>query len=204
MNDITSTFRKNKTLEVLTHPNPLLYQSCEETDVSDTEEIDALVKDLEQAMRSSDGVGFAAPQAGIMKRVLIYDISEDQDDLKVLVNPVISQHSEDLSTADEGCLSFPNIYFPVTRPTQVTVEAYDEKGEPVLMENIGGLLARVVQHECDHLDGVMIIDRAKPHIRKAALRAYATYDQQPEEFITIVDAEAQALSEQPTEEVIDE
>ncbi|MCL2818681.1 MAG: peptide deformylase [Actinomycetia bacterium] len=189
LGNITGAFRKNAPLEVLTHPNPLLYQKCEEIDIAHDEDLPSLVKGLVQAMRTFDGVGLAASQAGILKRVLIYDISESQDEPQVLINPVITDHSEELSTADEGCLSFPNIYFPVTRPSRVTVKAYDVAGEPILLEDIEGLLARVVQHECDHLDGVMIVDRAKPHIRKTALRTYATYEYQPEEYITIVDAQ---------------
>jgi peptide deformylase len=141
-------------------------------------------------MRANDGVGMAAPQAGVMKRLFIYDVSDEQDSAQALINPVITQTSDDLVTADEGCLSFPNIYFPITRPARITVEALDEKGQEILLEDVDGLLARVIQHECDHLDGVMILDRAQPHIKKQALRAYATFDQQSEEFITIIDERA--------------
>jgi len=185
ISDITRVFRKDRPLEILTHPNPLLTQPCEAVDMDRDTEIADLIAGLKAAMRTYDGIGMAASQAGILKRLLVYDISEQQDDPRVLINPEIIAHSDELATADEGCLSFPNIYFPVTRPARVSVSALDEEGNPLVLEDIEGLLGRVVQHECDHLDGIMIIDRATPEIRKQALRAYATFDQQSEEFITI-------------------
>jgi len=180
-------FKKEEMLKVISHPDKRLYQKAVEVDFAHDEEIATLIKGLKRSMKAEDGVGMAATQVGVMKRVFVYDISGEGEEPCVLINPVISNCSKELATADEGCLSFPNIYFPVERPARVTVKGLDEFGAEVHLEDVDGLLARVVQHECDHLDGVMITDRAKPHIRKKALRAYATYDQQSEEYITIVD-----------------
>jgi len=189
LSDIGGLFRKDRSLEILTHPNPTLYQLSEPVDTTGDPELAGLISGLKAAMKTYDGVGMAASQAGVLKRLFVYDISEGSNDPHVLINPVITAYSSEVATADEGCLSFPHIYFPVTRPARITVEALDEQGQPVVLADLEGLLARVVQHECDHLDGIMIIDRAEPHIRKKALRAYATYDQQSEESITITDEE---------------
>jgi len=192
MQNITGVFKKDEALKVLSHPDKRLYQPAEAIDNVTDEEIVSLIKGLKKSMKIHDGVGMAAPQVGVMKRIFIYNAGSEEEEPRVLINPVITYYSDELSTSDEGCLSFPNIYFPVERSERVTVTGLDESGSSVTLEEIDGLLARIVQHECDHLDGVMITDRAKPHIRKLALRAYATYDQQPEEFITIVDDEEPA------------
>lgn len=189
LDNITDVFRKNQTLEVLTYPDPRLHRVCPEVDFTHDLEVAELSQRLIKALESHDGVGLAAPQAGILKRMFVYSSgsSDEEETPCVLVNPVITWRSDEEETAEEGCLSFPNIYFPVTRPACVSVKGFDEQGNPVCLENVEGFLARVIQHEFDHLDGVMILDRATPSIRKKALRAYATYDQQSEPYITITD-----------------
>jgi peptide deformylase len=189
LQNITGAFKKDDTLTMLTHPHKLLYQPSAEVDIENDDTLDSLIKGLIETMKKHEGVGMAAPQAGIMKRVLIYDISSEGDDPQVLINPSITAYSPEVTTAEEGCLSFPNIYFPVTRPAIITVKAFGKDGSQIHLEDISGLLSRVIQHEHDHLEGIMITDRAKPHIKKAALRAYATYDQQPEQYLTILDDE---------------
>jgi peptide deformylase len=127
-----------------------------------------LVKDMAKAMYDAPGVGLAATQVGVLKRVLIYDLD---DDLVVVCNPSIVSRSDEVELDDEGCLSLPGITVPVERACAVVCVGVDVEGEPVRIEG-GGLLARVLQHETDHLDGVLIIDRATPEDRKDALRRY--------------------------------
>jgi len=186
LQNLSGAFKRDPSFMVLTHPHSALQQACEEVDLKSGESLRGLIAGLTKAMDEHDGVGMAAPQVGVMKRVLIYRVGE-QDRPRVLINPRITAFSKQKVTADEGCLSFPNIYFPVERAEYICVEALDENGTPISLQDVGGFTARVIQHECDHLDGIMITQRAKPHVRTAALRAYATFDRQDQEYITITD-----------------
>jgi peptide deformylase len=114
------------------------------------------------------GVGLAAPQLGLSQRLLVYRVGPDAP-LITLVNPRVEWASDDLETLDEGCLSIPGIVVDVDRPIHVRVRAQDEEGEERLVE-ASGLEARVIQHEIDHLDGVLILDRTSRDERKRALR----------------------------------
>jgi peptide deformylase len=119
-------------------------------------------------MNDALGVGLAAPQLGLSQRLLVYRIGPDAP-LIALVNPRVEWASEDLETLDEGCLSIPGITVDVDRPLHVRVRAQDEEGDERLVE-ASGLEARVIQHEMDHLDGVLILDRTSRDERKRALR----------------------------------
>jgi peptide deformylase len=114
------------------------------------------------------GVGLAAPQLGLSQRLLVYRVGPDAP-LIALVNPSVEWASEDAETLDEGCLSIPGIVVDVDRPVHIRVRAQDEEGEDRLVE-ASGLEARVIQHEIDHLDGVLILDRTSRDERKRALR----------------------------------
>jgi peptide deformylase len=114
------------------------------------------------------GVGLAAPQLGLSQRLLVYRVGPDAP-LIALVNPRVEWASEDAETLDEGCLSIPGIVVDVDRPVHIRVRAQDEEGEDRLVE-ASGLEARVIQHEIDHLDGVLILDRISRDERKRALR----------------------------------
>ena len=118
-------------------------------------------------MHDAPGVGLAAPQVGVLQRLLVYDVD---DDPRVLVNPVLDEFSDETEEADEGCLSVPGVTMPVERPVSVRVRGLDEYGEPVDFR-AEGFEARVIQHENDHLDGVLIVDRTSRSARAAALRA---------------------------------
>ena len=120
-------------------------------------------------MRDAIGVGLAAPQLGISQRVLVYRIGGDAP-LIALVNPELEWRSDDVETLEEGCLSIPSVAVDVERPVHVRVRAKDEHGDDRLVE-ASGLEARVIQHEIDHLDGVLMLDRASREARKEALRA---------------------------------
>jgi peptide deformylase len=120
-------------------------------------------------MNDAIGVGLAAPQLGISQRLLVYRVGPDAP-LIALANPQVEWASEDSETLDEGCLSIPGITVDVQRPVHVRVRAQDEEGDERLVE-ASGLEARVIQHEIDHLDGVLILDRTSRDERKRALRA---------------------------------
>jgi peptide deformylase len=119
-------------------------------------------------MHDALGVGLAATQLGVLHRVLVYRAYAD-DPLTALVNPVIEWRSDEVETAMEGCLSLPGVHVEVERAARVRVSARDERGEPLEIE-AEGLPARVIQHEVDHLDGILILDRISRQARKEAMR----------------------------------
>jgi peptide deformylase len=127
-----------------------------------------LTKEMLATMRDNEGVGLAATQVGRLKRVLVAAIEDDE---YVIVNPVLTDRSETTETATEGCLSIPGIQVDVERPTAVTISGQDVSGRPLQIE-ASDLLARVLQHEVDHLDGVLILDRTDRQSRKAAMREW--------------------------------
>jgi peptide deformylase len=127
------------------------------------------VESMGELMHDALGVGLAATQLGVLHRVLIYR-AHAEDPLTALVNPVLEWTSEELETAVEGCLSLPGVHVEVERPASVKVRAQDPSGEHVEVE-AEGLQARVIQHEIDHLDGVLILDRISREARKDAMRA---------------------------------
>ncbi|HBC43704.1 MAG TPA: peptide deformylase [Pseudanabaena sp.] len=126
------------------------------------DEIRQIIVDMLITMYSSDGIGLAAPQVGINKQLLVIDI-ELKDESKpplVMINPEIKGSGGDLITGEEGCLSIPEVFLDVVRPDQVEVAYRDEDGRPQKLV-ASGLLARVIQHEMDHLNGVLFVDRVK-------------------------------------------
>jgi peptide deformylase len=127
-----------------------------------------LTKDMIATMRDNEGVGLAATQVGRLKRVFVAAIEDDE---YVVVNPVLTGISESTETATEGCLSIPGIQVDVERPTAVTISGQDVSGKPLQIE-ASDLLARILQHEVDHLDGVLILDRTDRESRKAAMREW--------------------------------
>ena len=124
------------------------------TEIND--EIRALVEDMFETMIDKDGVGLAAPQIG--KSLRLFVVIADDDVRRVFINPQIIKTSTEVGEYDEGCLSIPQVYETIVRPLEVTVQAYNEKGRPFTLE-ADGLLARIIQHEYDHLDGILYIDR---------------------------------------------
>jgi len=160
-------------MDVLAHPNPSLKMRADEVDPTSEENLKDLCRQMARAMYEAPGIGLAATQVGVMKRVVIYDLD---DGLIALCNPVLVEHGEETAVDDEGCLSLPGIVVPVERATEVTCEAVTLEGTPVRFR-AADLHARVLQHEIDHLDGLLIIDRATPEERKAALRRYLDVQQ---------------------------
>ena len=138
---------------------------------------DALRSEIERMgrlMHDSMGVGLAATQVGTLNRVLVYRV-QPEGNIAALVNPEIEWKGKETETMEEGCLSLPAILVDVERPIYVRVRALDENGEPIVIE-ASGLEARVIQHEIDHLDGVLILDRTSRDQRKEAMRALREAD----------------------------
>jgi peptide deformylase len=126
------------------------------------------VRRMGQLMHDALGIGLAATQLGVMHRVLVYRVDPDAP-VAAVINPVLEWSSQDEEALEEGCLSLPSVLVDVERPIHVRVRAQDENGEPILIE-ASGLEARVLQHEMDHLDGVLILDRTSRDQRKQAMR----------------------------------
>jgi peptide deformylase len=129
-------------------------------------ELRTLVRDLTDTMREAPGVGLAAPQIGVGLRVFTYEVDGD---LGHLVNPVLSL-SGDVQDGDEGCLSFPGLTYPCLRAMSLVAKGFNEYGDPIVIQG-SELLARCFQHETDHLDGILFIDRLDADQRKLAMRA---------------------------------
>jgi peptide deformylase len=146
--------------------DPVLTLAAEPVTTFD-KELRVLVKDLTDTMVDAPGVGLAATQIGVSLRVFTYDVDET---IGHLVNPVIGVFSEEEQDGEEGCLSFPGLAFPTTRRQRVVASGFNMHGDPVTIEG-SALLARCIQHEVDHLDGILFIDRLDPDQRKAAMRA---------------------------------
>ena len=145
--------------------DPVLRTKADPVKVFDAE-LRRLVRDLTETMMDAPGVGLAAPQIGVSLRVFTYHVD---DELGHLINPTL-QLSAEQETDDEGCLSFPGLAFPTKRASRVVAAGFNMHGEPVALEGTAQM-ARCVQHETDHLDGVLFIDRLDPDQRKLAMKA---------------------------------
>ena len=160
--------RRAALAQVRTFGDPVLNSPA--TPVADFD--DTLAEEVERMiaiMHDGLGVGLAATQLGVMRRLLVFQAGFDATPTAV-ANPEIEWSSNDLVVAEEGCLSLPNVVVDVERPLHVRVRGLDASGSPILLE-ASGLEARVLQHEIDHLDGVLILDRTERDQRKGALRA---------------------------------
>src|ERR1700712_628746 len=140
-------------------------------------ELRAEVERMIQIMQEGMGVGLAATQLGVLRRLLVFQAAADSEP-SALVNPQIEWASGELAIAEEGCLSLPKVTMDVERPLHVRFTGRDVDGDPVTIE-ASGLEARVLQHEIDHLDGVLILDRTERKQRKAALRALRAKESYP-------------------------
>ena len=129
------------------------------------DKIRTLVKEMLQTMYSADGIGLAAPQVGINKQLIVIDCDLQNPDTPplVLINPQITKFGNQLCNSEEGCLSIPGVYLEVTRPEEIEVSYKNESGKPCKLK-AKDLLSRVIQHEMDHLNGVMFVDRVENNI----------------------------------------
>jgi peptide deformylase len=145
--------------------DPALRMKAREVETVD-DDVRRLAERMTGLMHEAQGVGLAATQVGVLRRLFVF-VDEGED--RVLVNPVITKRSGVTEIEDEGCLSLRDVLVPVERPVEVTIEALDAAGEPVKLE-LELPSARIVQHELDHLDGVLIIDRTDDESRREALK----------------------------------
>jgi peptide deformylase len=152
--------------QIRQYPDPVLRMKA-----NDVEEFDGdlakLIERMKHLLHDANGVGLAATQVGVLRRVFIFQPDPDEDP-RALINPRLAEGSDERESDDEGCLSLQGVVIPVERHERVAIEATDPEGNDVHLE-LEGLPARVVQHELDHLDGILIIDRTTPEARREAL-----------------------------------
>ena len=146
-----------KVLEIIQEDDPVLRKKAETVKDEKNPEIQKLIKDMIAIMKVAKGLGLAAPQVGVSLRVFTIDI---KGNVFVFVNPEIKDFSKESGSFEEGCLSVNKTWGPVVRPKKLTIKALDENGQPVKIR-AKGLLARVIQHEMDHLNGILFIDKAE-------------------------------------------
>jgi len=149
--------------EIKKYGDPVLKKSAEKVEVID-DEIKTILSDMAETMYEAPGVGLAAPQIGIAKRLVVIDVDGV---LRKIVNPAILEFSQETENSEEGCLSVPGVYEKVKRAKKITVKYKNENGEEIV-EEAEGLLARAFQHELDHLDGVLFVERLSPIGKKLA------------------------------------
>jgi peptide deformylase len=154
-------------------PDPVLKLRAEEVKEFD-DDLRRLVERMQALMADARGIGLAGNQAGVLRRLFVFQV-EDEYEPRAAVNPAIIDPSDELEISDEGCLSMQGVLVPVERPRAVTLQAQDAEGASYRLE-LEGLAARVVQHELDHLDGVLILERTTPEARREAM---ATLRPQP-------------------------
>jgi peptide deformylase len=152
-------------LKVRYYPDPVLKQKAKKITMIDSS-IRKLAQDMLDTMYDSDGVGLAAPQIGVSKRIMVIDVSGEDDPPKpiVFINPEIIEQEGELS-GQEGCLSFPDVFFEVKRSNRVVVRFQDLRGKTLKLTAEGTLLCRAIQHEIDHLDGELFIDKASSRLK---------------------------------------
>lgn len=163
--------------EIRLFGDPVLREECRPVDGVD-EDVRRLVDDLMATMYDADGIGLAAPQVGVPVRAFVYDVRDPDAPAGALINPRIAEQSAATERDVEGCLSIPGLREVVERPARVIMEALDEDGDEVRIE-ADGLLARCLQHELDHLDGVLFLDRVSPLKRRMLLDRWSKLE--PEE-----------------------
>ena len=160
--------RRTALAQIRQYPDPVLRMRANEIEELD-DSVASLVERMTALMQEARGVGLAAPQVGVLRRVLVYQTA-DEAPVVALVNPKLVSTSDERESAEEGCLSLgaATVVVPVERATSLTVEGTSPAGERLTVE-ADGLEARVIQHELDHLDGVLIVDRTVPDERREAL-----------------------------------
>lgn len=144
------------TLKILEFPNPNLRKIAVPVTSFDND-LKCLIDNMFETMYEANGIGLAATQVDVHKRLLVLDVSEERNDPKVFVNPTIDVIESDLADYDEGCLSVPGFYETVSRPKKITVSAQDKEGSQFEIE-ADGVLSVCIQHEIDHLDGKLFVD----------------------------------------------
>lgn len=155
-------------LPIRTFGDPVLRQKAREVERV-TEMHERLIADMFETMREARGVGLAAPQVGVLERIFVWEVDDQHG---VVINPRIVHRSSGTAEWDEACLSLPGLLYPLERPAEVRVEGLDQQAEAITIE-AEDLQARVFQHETDHLDGTLFIDRLPLRLRREARRILA-------------------------------
>ena len=153
--------------QIRQYPDPVLRMQAPPVEKFD-DDLKRLVTRMGELMKDANGVGLAATQVGVLRRVFVF--ARDEGEVAVLVNPEIVRRGDEADVDEEGCLSIQGVTMPVERATSVRIEGRDASGEEVAYD-LEGTPARIVQHELDHLDGTMILDRTTPEARREALAA---------------------------------
>ena len=152
--------------QVRQYPDPVLRMQAREVEDFD-DDLASLVERMRHLLHDANGLGLAATQVGVLRRVFLF-LPNPEEEAVALVNPKLVEPSEERVSDEEGCLSLQGVVIPVERHERITVEATDPEGNDVRLE-LEGLPARIAQHELDHLDGVLILDRTTPDARREAL-----------------------------------
>jgi peptide deformylase len=160
---------------ILIIPDSKLRQTAEHVSLVD-DSVRALVDDMFETMYAAPGIGLAAPQIGVLQRIIVLDVAKRQNEEAtaapmVIINPMVTWSSEEISTYEEGCLSIPDYYEEVERPAVVHVSFLDRDGKPTSIE-ADGILATCIQHEIDHLNGVLFIDHISRLKRARVMRKF--------------------------------
>ena len=165
-------------LEVISYPSPCLRRKAKPIETINAE-VRAVAARMIELMHEADGVGLAAPQVDLSWRMFVTNSRQEGDIDRVYINPVLKEPDGEWEIREEGCLSLPEIAGDVRRPTQISIEALDLEGERFTMTS-DGFLARIWQHEFDHLNGVLIIDRFTPKSKLATRRAVKALEKDAE------------------------
>ncbi|MFP4382943.1 MAG: peptide deformylase [Spirochaetia bacterium] len=155
-------------LEIIKVPNPALNESADEIDTIDKATAE-LAGEMINLMIKEKGIGLAAPQVNLNKRLFVVSLQGDTP--RIFINPQIIETSLEETEMEEGCLSIPGIYTDIKRPAAVRVQAWNERGRPFTLE-ADGILARVIQHEFDHLQGVLFVDYLQDRKREKVMKKY--------------------------------
>jgi len=155
-------------MQIITLGNELLRKKAEKIDQID-EKIAESAKLMLEILKQEKGVGVAGPQIGLMKRIFVTHAEGDEE--RIFINPSILETSQETIKYEEGCLSVPGLYADVVRSESVKIQAWNEKGKPFTLE-ANGLLARVIQHEYDHLEGILFLDRLSELKRQKLIEKY--------------------------------
>jgi peptide deformylase len=151
--------------QIRQYPDPVLRMEARPVEEFD-DDLRRLVTRMKTLMKEANGVGLAATQVGILRRLFVF--VPEEEEVAVIVNPRLTVNGDERETDDEGCLSLQGVTVPVERPLAVKLEGHDEQGKDVRYE-LEGMAARIAQHEYDHLDGKLILDRTTPEGRRSAL-----------------------------------
>lgn len=163
-------------LDIRTYPDPILKQPAALAESFDRE-LEKLLDNMAETMYQANGIGLAAPQIGISKRIAVIDVSEDRSQLIELINPQIKERSGELPS-EEGCLSIPGYRDIVPRAEKISLSAQDRRGKEFAIE-AEGLFAICIQHEIDHLDGVLFVDRLS-RLKRELFKSWFKKQNQPE------------------------